>query len=532
MHVKENSNKNQIMDNRKIAFSAFSMSVVTFISRVFGLLREWLRGYLLGTTGSSDAFTIAFMFPNLLRRLVGEGAMTAAFVPVFSDYVFKKSRDELEEFVKSFFTLLFTFLLIIVLLALFGAPILRYLLPRFAQDPQKITLTIFLTRLMFPYIMFISIAALIQAILNTYGVFVPSATTPILLNVSIIGIGLAASTRIEPALAMSIGVVVGGVLQLLFPLPFMISKGVRFGFRFDLKNPGVRRVFFLMLPGIVGAGVYQINVLVSEFIAATLEEGSVAALRFSNVLVELVLGVFIISISTVILPALSEKAGKGDRKGMIENLSFALRLVFIITLPATVGLAILRYPIVRMLFRYGQFTEQSAGMVTYALIFHALGLCGTGGTRVVVQMFYSMKDTRSPVYVGAVVMAANLALCYILSGPLRLGGIALAGSIAAYINFFALVFILKKRVGGVVRGDVFVCFIKSLVSSIGMGLALYIFVEIFRELMAGNRLYNAVLTISAIVGGIILYFVLNLALKNRDILKLLKLILKKLGLRQ
>jgi len=519
------------MDNHKIASSALSISVVTFLSRIFGLLREWLRGYLLGTSGSSDAFTIAFMFPNLLRRLVGEGAMTAAFIPVFSDYVHKKNRKELEEFVQSFFTLLFIFLIIVVLAAFFGAPILRYLLPRFAQDPHKISLTIFLTRLMFPYIMFISIAALIQAILNTYGVFVPSATTPILLNVSIIAIGLSASTRIEPALAMSIGVLVGGAMQLLFPLPFMIKRGVKFGFKFDLRNQGVRRVFFLMLPGIVGAGVYQINVLISEFIAATLEEGSVAALRFSNVLVELVLGVFIISISTVILPALSEKAGRGDRKGMIENLSFSMRLVFIITLPATMGLVVLRYPIVRMLFRYGQFTEQSAEMVTYALIFHALGLCGIGGTRVVVQMFYSMKDTKSPVYVAAVVMALNLALCYVLSRPFRLGGIALAGSITAYINFFALIYILKKRVGKVVQKDVFICFVKSLVSSILMATVLYFFVETFREVMVGSRLHNAVLTISAIAGGIFLYFLLNLALKNRDILKLLDLFLKKLGFR-
>jgi len=519
------------MDNRKIASSALSMSAVTFISRIFGLLREWLRGYLLGTSGSSDAFTIAFMFPNLLRRLVGEGAMVAAFVPVFSDYVYKKSKQELDEFIKSFFTLLFIFLLIIVFAALFGAPLLRYLLPRFAKDPQKIALTIFLTRLMFPYVIFISIAALIQAILNTYRIFIPSATTPILLNVSIIVIGLAASTRIEPALAMGIGVLVGGGLQFLFPLPFMINRGVRFGFRFDLKNSGVRRVFLLMLPGIVGAGVYQINVLVSEFIAATLVEGSVAALRFSNVLVELVLGVFVISISTVILPALSEKAGRGDTKGMIGNLSFALRLVFIITLPATLGLVVLRYPIVRMLFKYGQFTEQSVGMVTYALIFHALGLCGTGGTRVVVQMFYSMKDTRSPVYVASVVMAANLVLCYILSGPLKLGGIALAGSISAYINFFALIFILKKRVGKVLQRDVFVCFIKSLVSSIVMAIALYVSIKVFRNVMAGNRLYNAVLTLSAIIGGIMTYFILNLALKNDDILKLLNIFLKKLGLR-
>ena len=178
------------MDNRGIVKSAFKMSVVTFISRVFGLIREWVRGYLLGTSGSSDAFAISFMLPNLLRRLVGEGAMTVAFIPVFSDYIERESREDLDDFVNSFFTMVFMFLIPVVALTILFAPVLRYFLPEFSKIPGKIELTIFLTRLMFPYILFISLAALSQSILNTYKVFVPSAATPILLNICIITIGL------------------------------------------------------------------------------------------------------------------------------------------------------------------------------------------------------------------------------------------------------------------------------------------------------------------------------------------------------
>jgi len=189
---------------------------------------------------------------------------------------------------------------------------------------------------MFPYILFISLAALSQAILNSFKVFVPSATTPILLNISIITLGFALARKFyNPSLALAVGVIFGGILQFSFQLPFLNKYGIKYGFIFNIKNPGVKRVIMLMLPGAIGGGVYQINALVSQIIAAFLEEGSVAALRFSNTLVELVLGVFVISISTVILPALSEKSSQGDREGMKENLSFALKLVFLVTLPFT-----------------------------------------------------------------------------------------------------------------------------------------------------------------------------------------------------
>ena len=520
------------MDNRRIVKSAFSMSVVTFVSRVFGLVREWLRGYLLGTSGSSDAFALAFMFPNLLRRLVGEGAMTAAFVPVLSDYIEKNEKSDLDEFVNSFFSMLFFTLIFIVVLMIALAPVLKYLLPEFAKSPEKMELTIFLSRMMFPYIFFISLAALTQSILNTYKVFVPSAMTPILLNISIISAGLLLGYRMQnPAIALGIGVLLGGLLQFFFPLPFLIKKDIKYRLSFQVKNPGVRKVFFLMLPGTIGAGVYQINTLVSQFIAATLEEGSVAALRFSNVLVEVVLGVFVISLSTVILPALSERSSKGDMEGMKQTLAFAMRLVFLITLPAMFGLIVMRVPLVRMLFRYGQFTEQSTAMVAYALLFHAPGLCGTGGTRVVVQMFFAMKDTKTPVYVAAVAMAVNILLCFALSGPLKLGGIALAGSVSAFLNFFLLLVILRRRTGSIITPEVVYSLLKSLVSSVIMAGVLYLLVMSFSELMNRTRVYNAGLTVLFLVVGIFIFFILNVLFKNRDVLELKKIILGKFGIR-
>jgi len=517
------------MDNRHIVKSALSMSIVTFVSRIFGLLREWLRGYLLGTSGSSDAYTLAFMFPNLMRRLVGEGALMAAFIPVISDYLENEDKKELEDFVYSFFTLLVGILISIVVIVLIAAPLLKYFLPEFVKTEGKIELTIFLTRLMFPYMLFISLAALSQAILNAYRVFVPSAMTPILLNISIITLGLLAGNRVrDPSIALGIGVIIGGMIQFFFQWPFLKHKGIRYRFRFNFQNRGVRKVFLLMLPGAVGAGVYQINALVSQIFAAFLEEGSVAALRFSLTLIELVLGIFIISLTTVILPALSEKSARGDMAGMKETLVFALRLVFLITLPATFGLMILRYPVITMLFRYGRFTEKSAEMVSYALLFHAPGLVGIGGTRVLVQMFYSMKDTKTPVYVAGVVMVINLLLCYFLSLQLRLGGIALAGTVSSTCNFFLLQLLLRKKVGKIADRTVLISFMKSLCAALCMVGVLWFLIEQFGSIMDSRRLYNAGITIGLIVIGAAFFILMSIILKNRDVIALKKIVREKL----
>jgi putative peptidoglycan lipid II flippase len=518
------------MEKDQIVQSAFGMSVVTFLSRILGLMREWLRGYLLGTSGSSDAFALAFLFPNLLRRLVGEGALMAAFVPVISDYLEQQNREKLEDFVYSFFTLLFLILICIVVVALTFAPLLRFFLPEFTKIEGKIELTVALTRLMFPYILFISLAALSQAILNAHKIFIPSATTPVLLNISIISLGFVLGNRLtDPAYALGIGVILGGIIQFFFQWPFLRRRGISYRFRGHFRNEGVRQVLRLMVPGAIGAGVYQINALVSQFIAAFLEEGSVAALRFSLTLVELVLGIFIISLSTVILPVLSEKASRGDLEGMKENLRFALRLVFLITLPATFGLIILRYQIITMLFRYGRFTAQSVDMVAHALLFHAIGLVGIGGTRVVVQMFYSLKDTKTPVYVAAAVMVINIVLCYYLSKPLRLGGIALAGTISSFCNFFSLLYLMGLRVGRVVDRSVWYGLAKSTGSAICMAGLLLFLLKVFRVFMEGSRAYNALLTVAIIAAGLLIFFVVNLLLRNHDIIELRKIARSKMG---
>jgi len=511
------------MENRHIARSAFSISSVTFVSRILGLVREWLRGYLLGTSGSSDAFALAFMFPNLMRRLVGEGALMAAFVPVTSEYIENKQKQELEEFLYSFFSILLVILIVITAAVILAAPLLRFFLPQFTKVEGKIELTVLLTRIMFPYMLFISLAALSQGILNANKVFIPSAVTPILLNISIIGFGIFAGKRFaDPAIALGIGVITGGIVQFFFQWPFLAKMGIRYRLHFNFHSQGVKRVFMLMVPGAVGAGVYQINALVSQFIAAFLEEGTVAALRFSLTLIELILGIFVISLTTVILPVLSEKSARNDMDGMKDILRYALRLMFLITMPAMVGLIILRYPIVTMLFRYGRFTAESASLVSYALLFHAAGLPGIGGNRVLVQMFYSMKDTKTPVYVAGAAMVINLLLCYYLRYPLRIGGIALAGTVSSYSTLFLLLLLLRRRVG-VFMNRLYISFMKSSVAAVCMGAVILLIYSPLKSVMQMGRSYNAGITLGLIAIGLCVYIAVSVLIKNRDITELKKI---------
>ena len=431
--------------------SASVMTVMTLISRVLGLVREQVRALYLGTGAASDAFGLAATIPNLFRRLLAEGAMTAAFVPVFAEYLKRGDEEETRAFLSRFVTLL---TLVVVALTMLGILITPWLIETFFASefknvPGKVQLTIWLTRLMWPYLALVSVAALIQAILNTEKIFAPSAFTPVLLNASIIacGIGLADSMP-NPAHALVAGFLLGGLVQILFQIPFLIRwTRIRFGVDFRVFGPGVRRVLWIMVPGIWGAGIYQINVFVSQLIASTLEGGSIASLQYGIRLQELVLGLFVVSVAQVILPTLSHQSAEGDDEGVKDTLAYAIRLMAYVTLPSTLALILLGAPIIRLLFQYGAFDAESTQKTAYALTFYALGLLPIALARVQSQVFFADKDQKTPALVAAVVALVNIVLCLALSQPLGHGGIALAGSVAALVNTLILSWLLRRKLG-------------------------------------------------------------------------------------
>jgi putative peptidoglycan lipid II flippase len=427
------------------------MTAMTLLSRVLGLVREQVRAIYLGTGAASDAFGLAVTIPNLFRRLFAEGAMTAAFIPVFSEYLTQGDEEETRAFLSRFLTLLTIVLVVFAGLGVLVTPWLieTFFSSEFQHVPGKVRLTTLLTQLMWPYLVLVSLAAFIQGVLNANKIFAPSAFTPVLLNAAIIGCGIGfAEVLPDPSYALVTGFLVGGVVQLGFQIPFLMRwTRLRFGADFRFLDPGVVRVMRIMIPGVFAAGIYQINVFVSQLIASMLEGGSIAALQYGIRLQELVLGLFVVSIAQVILPTLSEQTAQKDHVGVQKTLRDATHLMAYVTLPATVGLVLLGAPVIRLLFQYGAFDQESTAKTAFALVFYALGLFPIAMTRVQQQVFYAHKDLKTPTWIAAGAALINIVLCVLLSEPLGHGGIALAGSVAAAVSMVLFVVLLKKKIG-------------------------------------------------------------------------------------
>ncbi len=429
--------------------AAGSMSAVTALSRVTGYFRDSLQAVILGAANSSDAFVIAYRIPNMLRRLVGEGALTSAFVPTFARYMKAEDRQAMWRFAGSVLYALTLVLTVLVVLGIIFSPFLVKILAwGFTVSPDKLGLTIALNRLMFPYIFFISLAALASGILNSFDVFALPAFTPVLLNVAIIGFALALRNRFsDPSYAFGVGVLVGGFLQIAVQVPSLVRHGL------DLRPPrpfdrqGLREVGRLILPRLFGVGITQINLVVDSNFATSLRSGSVSFLYYATRVTELTLGIFAISLSTVILPTLSRAAADRDRQRVVETLATAMRLLIFITVPATLGLIVLRVPIVHVLFEHGRFGRQDTLFTASALAFYASGLLPYAAVNVQATAFYAHRDTRTPVKVGALTFFLHLGLNFALRGPMGHDGIALSTALSAFADSLLLAWLLLRRAG-------------------------------------------------------------------------------------
>ncbi len=425
------------------------MGAMTLLSRIFGYLRDLLQASILGAADSADAFVIAFRIPNLLRRLVGEGALTAALVPVFTETRQRDGEEAGWRLAATAFWTMGALLLLLTGLGILVSPTLvRVMAFGFTVVPGKLDLTVGLTRIMFPYLLFIGLTALVMALLNSVRVFAAPAFTPVLLNLSIITFALVAarhSTR--PATWFAVGVVVGGSLQLGFLLPFLLRRTGLLRPRFSLWDPGIRKIGRLMIPGLFGLGVTQMNLVVDSQVASFLGTGSVSYLYYAVRVEELVLGLFVISISTVMLPTLARFAVRGQDAEMRATLTRALRYVAFVTMPAVAGLMILREPIIATLFQRGAFSQTDVLLTSQALAFYAVGLLPNGFIKILAPAFYARMDTATPVRVGAFAFLLHVPLCIGLAWWLGYAGIALSTSLAATVNAGGLLFLLCRREG-------------------------------------------------------------------------------------
>lgn len=437
-------------DHRSIAGAAGLIGAATFSSRILGLIRDIILARLLGASASADAFFVAYRVPNLLRELLAEGSMSSAFIPVFTEYHTLRTKRETWELASAAFTTLLSIVTLITLIGVVVAPTIVWLLaPGFHDEPTQLEMTTILTQVMFPYLIFISLAALTMGMLNSLRAFAAPALAPVFFNICVIAAALFLAPLLdEPVIGVAIGVVVGGLAQFVMQLPSVHKRGFLFQWRFDLSHPGVRRIGWLIVPSLLGTSVTQINITVNTILASYFDGGP-TYLFYGMRLIQFPLGIFGVALATAILPTLSAQAAKGSMDELRQTVGFGLRMISFIILPAMAGLMLLRVPIVHLFFEHGAFTAADTAGTAVVLLGYAVGLWAFAGMRIIVAAFYSMQDTKTPAIAAVTAMFINILLALWLMGPLEYAGLALATALSAMVNITILVFVLTSRLGGI-----------------------------------------------------------------------------------
>lgn len=494
------------------------MSLATFISRILGYAKDMILAVFFGATGLSDTFFAAFRIPNLLRELFAEGSMSSAFIPVLTEYRQKHGDKEAGRLVK----VTFTFILVVVGIVcmagiLFSPVIVSAIAPGFLAFPEKFSMTVFLTRIMFPFLLFISLASLVMGALNTKKVFFASALAPAFLNITTIACVVSLAPQMDqPIVAVALGVALGGFVQFAVQLPSFYKNGYSLGFNTSFGHPGLKKMMVLLVPATMALAVNQINIIVSNILASYLPEGSITYLYYSMRLVQFPIGIFGVAMGMAVLPTLSEHAVRGDIDKVKEDFSFSLRLLFFITVPSLAGLVALREPIVNLLFQRGQFDYAATQGTAEALLFYSLGIWSIVGVRVITATFYSLQDTKTPVKIATIGVSSNIILSLLLMGPMKHSGLALANSLASAINFALLFFSLSRKLKGVEGRMIFVSFAKILVSSSIMGIAGWAILRDGSWQQSGPWMVKSISLTAVICLCAVLYGIISHLLKSQE----------------
>ncbi len=434
------------------------------------MIRDIVSAKSFGTSWQWDAFTYAFMLPNFMRRLVGEGALSSAFIPIYAEVRQREGEEAGFRFANVIFTLLFWGLVGFLLFVEIG---ILFLLQASALPPA-VRLTCELLQLLFPYLLFISLCALAMGILNSHHHFFSPSLSPIILDlIWIAGVlwvsPLGGPKPEERIFLLAICIFVSGAIQLGVQIPFLVRHGFHPRFLFDIFHPALRQVGKLLLPSILGFSVVQINILVDMTLAFWVGPGANSALWYGNRLMQFPLGVFAIAMGTALLPAISHHTARQEIEEAKRTLSFALRSIFLIIFPATVGLIVLRTPIVQLLFERGEFDAASTARTSFVLLCYTIGLFAYSGQKLIVTGFYALQDTKTPMKVGALALVINVVFNLILMGPLKEGGLALATSISGIFNFLCLIFLFQRRIAGLELRGILVSSGKIFGASLLMG---------------------------------------------------------------
>ncbi|MEI7640471.1 MAG: murein biosynthesis integral membrane protein MurJ [bacterium] len=521
------------MSGSKIAGAAVKVSAITMISRVLGYIRDALSAALFGVGMISDAFFVAFRIPNMLRDLMAEGALSSAFLPVFTEHV--ENKKDVWRLANNVLTVLTIILLIIVILGMIFAPfIVNLIAPGFSKDPEKFALTVSLTRILFPFIMLVSLAAIFMGILNSFKSFSVPAFAPVVFNIGIIIFGVFICPRFKEGnqiYAWAAGAIFGAALQLVVQIPPVIKKGFAFKPVLDLKDKGLQRVGKLMIPATLGQSVTQINLVVNTIIASFLTAGSVSYLYYGNRLMQLPLGVFGVAIATVSFSYISTYVANGDMENLRKTLNSSIKQALFIVVPASAGMIFLSRQINMLLFYYGKFTYVDVINSANVSAMYCLGIFAFSGTKILTPVFYALDKAHKAVKIGIMTIGLNIVLSIIfvlvLPKDIAFIGLALAMAISGIVNFFVLYYTVEKQIGDIGRSDILAFAGKIAAASVLMGLIIFLgagYIEKLSGLAQLSRLQNGLLVLGLMIIGAIIYFLLVSLMKVEEGGKLINLL--------
>ncbi len=505
--------------NRSIVRSAGLIGFATFLSRVLGLIRDILSAKIFGTSWVYDAFLMAFTIPNLLKRLLGEGALSSSFVPVFTGYLEKRSNPSawrLASIVASWITLLS---LVLVIAGIVGiTEILRIV----SLEP-KFKLMLLLLRILLPFLLLTAWSSWTMGVLNSYRHFWTPALAPLFLNLGWIGAlvwlcPLLGEQLDQQVYGLTWGLLIGGVIQCVVQIPPLWQRKPSLHWEINYRHEGAREIGHLWFPSIFGLAVTQLSLTVDLYFGYLLGEGATSSLWYANRLMQFPLGIFAAAMGTAVLPTFSAQAANERFDQFRETLGFSLRLLTLIVIPASVGLIFLREPIVRLLFERDQFGSDSTVRVASVLMYYCLGLFFYSGIKVLTSAFYSLKDTKTPVKAGFFGLALNVMLNAILMWPLRESGIALATAISSGLNFVVLLILLLRRVGGLDLKRFFDTLWRVGIAAGFMGIGSF--------WVSGHCTAYAlwVQVVAAITGGILFFIMASVFLRVPEVKMALKLL--------
>lgn len=499
----------------RIVRSAGIVSIAVFSSRITGLVREMVLAAMFGAGQIFDAFRIAFLIPNLTRDLFAEGALSSAFVPVFTEYLSKQSREEAARLANLVATAIIVVVGTLCLLGVIFSPVLVLIIaPGFQETPEKFELAVTMTRIMFPFLLLVALAAQAMGILNACNRFGVPATASTLFNIVSLGAGLLLGKVLGPRLGipeihgMAYGVVIGGASQLLWQLPSLHRAGFRFRPKLNWQDPGLRRIMFMMGPAILGNAAVQINVTVNNNFASRLGDGPVSWLGYAFRFMQLPIGIFGFAIASATLPAISRSAADHDIPMFRQTLARSLGMVFLLTVPSAVGLAVLASTVVGAVYQQGQFGPDATNQTARALACYAIGLAGYAAAKVLNPAFYALGDSRTPMLISVGSIAINFAVAWSTVRYAGIGhaGLALSTSAVAIFSAIALFLVMRNRIGGIHGRNLWRSFTRVTLASAVMGGAVWTSSYLVHNLMGQTKAGQLLdLAVSIPLGMAVLY---------------------------